>query len=129
MNKNLKIGDFAKIIDSFNNYITNNIYYIGIFSNIKWFLSQINWRTKELNLLWENYYVSLDFFGWLNINSILQKKRCIIIWNPWSWKTQLLVDIFFKIKNSLNKKWWYYKNNDFLPFFIALSVKSKDIVQ
>lgn len=115
MNKNIKIGDFANIIDSFNKYI-----YIGKYSNIKWFLNQINWRKKELNLLWENYYVSLDFCEWLNIESILEENRCIIIWNPWSWKTQLLVDIFFKIKNSLNKKLWFYKNNEFIPFFIAL---------
>ncbi len=117
MNKNIQIWDFASVKDSFNNYKTINILW---FQNIKWFLKQIDWRKKELDLLWEDYYISLDFSEWWKINSILNEDRCIIIWNPWSWKTQLLVDIFYRIKNNLNKRWWFYKNNEFLPFFISL---------
>lgn len=123
MNKGHNIKN-AIITDSFNK--TTNFF---LFSNIKWFLNQIDWRKKELDLLWENYYVSLDFCEWWNIESILNEKRCIIIWNPWSWKTQLLVDIFLRIKNSLNKRLWFYKNNEFLPFFIALRNLQEDSLE
>jgi hypothetical protein len=105
----------AIITDSFNKTI--NFFST---SNIKWFLNQIDWRKTELDLHWKKYYVSLDFSGWWNIESILKENKCIIVWNPWSWKTQLLVDIFLKIKNNLSKRWWFYKNNEFIPFFIAL---------
>lgn len=115
MNKNITIWHFSTISNSFNTTI--NFLWL---SNVKWFLNQINWRKKELDLLWEKYYISLDFSERWNIESILKENRGIIIWNPWSWKTQLLVDIFFKIKNTLNKRLWFYKSNEFLPVFIVL---------
>lgn len=114
MNKNINIKD-SIIIDSFNK--TTNFL---LFPRIGWFLKLINWREKELKLLSKNYYVQIDFLNWNNLNNILNNDKSIIIWNPWSWKTQLLVDLFIKIKYNLNKTLCFYYKNEYIPFYIPL---------
>lgn len=108
------------IVNGNNHTVIQQIFIKIWISDTKWFLNQINWRKKSINLLKEKFYLNLSFENWKFLKDLIEQDKSIIIWNPWSGKTQMIIDLFFQIKNRLNTICWTYYKNDFIPFFIAL---------
>lgn len=91
--------------------------------NISEFLDDtLNKRKEKINIE-SKYHIQLLLSDWNNDISVLWfynkigNNNLLITWNPWSWKTELMVEFWLKFNDWINSITLF---QDFLPFFIPL---------